>query len=190
MAFAQLEDLQGTIDVVIFSRTWGRTKEYWETGRILIVTGKVDDSRQQLSLICDAVQTDVAEPRETERLLSTVQNSDPEEADWIPPLPQSVTEVRPSGQSSQHQNAPSRIEITFRRSPSREADLQRLGQIYTVLNSYSGPDRFTLRIEANGNAWELSFPNDTTRYCAELERELVELLGLGTVRVEKADRTA
>ena len=39
---------------------------------------------------------------------------------------------------------------------------------------------------ANGEVWELSFPNDTTRYCAELEQDLTELLGRGMVTVEVA----
>jgi DNA polymerase-3 subunit alpha len=190
MAFAQLEDLQGTIDVVIFPRTWERTKELWQTDRILIVTGKVDDSRQDISLICDAVQTDVAQPQQPEPDLPMAEAWELEEPDWPAPPPDMGPDFGLSPDNSHRQDGPYRIEITFHRSANREADLERLGRVYRLLGRYPGQDHFILQVEANGQAWELSFPNDTTRYCAELEQELVEMLGEGVVRVEVAAGTA
>jgi len=156
MAFAQLEDLEGTIEVVIFPDVWQRTRELWESGRVLVVTGKVNARRQEPAIICDSVQVDVLRPRQQEQFRDL-------------PSPQ--------------RTGPRRIEITFHRSANREADIHRLGQVYRVLRRYSGEDRFILRVESDGQVWQLDFPNDTTGYCAELERELTALLGPGTVRV-------
>jgi DNA polymerase-3 subunit alpha len=199
MAFAQLEDLQGTIDVVICPRVWQRTREMWETDRILIVTGKVNDRNQELSLTCDSVQTDVAQPRQPEELPPPAW-SEVEEDEWVPPPPEAGTPSRPEPEAdlpprpepedTYQQLAPCQIEITFRRSPNREADLHRLSQVYDALGRYRGQDRFTLRVEADGHVWELSFPNDSTGYCAQLEEELVGLLGAGTVQVKGADGVA
>ena len=182
MAFAQLEDLEGTIEVVIFPDTWQRTKELWESERILIVTGKINDRNQELSLVCDSVQTDVAQPRPLAAPPPSEWSPWSEE-EWPPPLPEKDTVPPPPPALSQPKDAPRQVEITFRRSPDREADLHRLGQVYELLRRYRGQDHFTLRVEANGHAWQLSFPNETTGYCAALEGELVELLGTGMVRV-------
>ena len=183
MAFVQLEDLHGSIDVVVFPQTWERTRELWEMDRILIVTGKVNAGNQDLSLICDAVQTDVLEPRQLEESPYS-DETPPDEPDWLPPAVDLEPLVPPAIQTLRSPDIPHSIEVTFRRSPNREADLDRLSQIYELLRRYPGSDSFSLRVEANGQVWELSFPNDSTRYCAELERDLTELLGRGMIRVD------
>ncbi|MDH7486991.1 MAG: DNA polymerase III subunit alpha [Anaerolineae bacterium] len=180
MAFAQLEDLEGTIEVVIFPDTWQRTKELWELGRILIVTGKITERDQELSLVCDSVQTDVVQPRHPEEAPLPEWSA---EEEWPPPWPENDTLPPSPPTVSEPKNVPRQIEITFRRSPDREADLHRLSQVYELLRRYQGQDRFTLRVEADGHVWQLSFPNETTGYCAALEEELVKLLGTGTVSV-------
>jgi len=209
MAFAQLEDLQGTIDVVIFPRVWQRTREMWETDRILIVTGKVNDRNQELSLTCDSVQTDVAQPRQPGELPPPAW-SEVGEAEWVPPPPEAGTpsrsepeagtpshrgpeadlSPRPEPKDTHQQLAPCQIEITFRRSPNRKADLHCLSQVYDALGRYRGQDRFFLYVESDGHVWQMAFPNDSTGYCAELEEELVGLLGGGTVQVKEADGVA
>jgi hypothetical protein len=45
-------------------------------------------------------------------------------------------------------------------------------------------------VEGDGHVYQLSFPNYTTCYCAELERELVDVLGSGMVTVESAGEAA
>ena len=219
MAFAQLEDLRGTIDVVIFPRVWQRTREMWETDRILIVTGKVNDRNQELSLTCDSVQTDVAQPRQPEKLPPPAW-SEVEEDEWVPPPPEAGTpsrlepeagtpsrsepeanlpshpepeadlSPRPEPKDTHQQLAPCQIEITFRRSPDRKADLHCLSQVYDALGRYRGQDRFFLYVESDGHVWQMGFPNDSTGYCAELEEELVGLLAAGTVQAKEADGVA
>ena len=116
-----------------------------------------------------------------------MEEAPPDEPDWLPHTPDMELQVPPEGQTRRPQGPPCSIEVTFRRSPNREADLDRLSQIYELLCRYPGSDHFSLRVEANGQVWELSFPNDTTRYCAELEQDLTELLGRGMIRVDVAE---
>jgi DNA polymerase-3 subunit alpha len=57
MVIATLEDLQGTLEVVVFPRTYEATTEMWREGRILLVAGKVDHrgGGEDASLLADAV---------------------------------------------------------------------------------------------------------------------------------------
>lgn len=170
MAFAQLEDLQGTIEVVIFPDVWQRTRELWEPGRVLVVTGKVSAKKREPAILCEAVQVDVVRPR----------GNGSEEQRGRPSRPQSGSLSTTTG--------PRRIEIIFRRSDDKEADIRLLSQVYQTLRRYSGEDRFMMYVEVDGRVYQLDFPNYTTRYCPELERELVELLGEGAVRVVQEER--
>jgi DNA polymerase-3 subunit alpha len=54
MAFAQIEDLQGTLDVVVFPRVWEQTRELWEPEHVLILRGKVNFRGREPSLIVDS----------------------------------------------------------------------------------------------------------------------------------------
>nr|MBN1228704.1 DNA polymerase III subunit alpha [Anaerolineae bacterium] len=53
MAFAGIEDLYGTIEVVIWPSTWETTRELWEPDRILLLRGKIDAKRGEPKLLCD-----------------------------------------------------------------------------------------------------------------------------------------
>jgi DNA polymerase III subunit alpha len=55
MAVATLEDLQGTLEVVVFPRTYEQTATTWREGAILLVAGRVDHRGEEASLLADGV---------------------------------------------------------------------------------------------------------------------------------------
>ena len=57
MAFVRLEDKTGSIELVIFPRTFEATKSYWVTDRAVLVKGKVDEKDDRLTIIVDAVKS-------------------------------------------------------------------------------------------------------------------------------------
>jgi len=59
MAFVQLEDLQGSIEVVVFPSVYEGTRELWESDKILIVRGRVDVRGREPKIICESVQDHV-----------------------------------------------------------------------------------------------------------------------------------
>jgi hypothetical protein len=61
MAIVTLEDLQGTIEVVVFPRLYEQTLSTWRDGEILLVAGRVDHKGEEISLLADlAVDWDEA----------------------------------------------------------------------------------------------------------------------------------
>jgi DNA polymerase III subunit alpha len=61
MAIATIEDLQGSIEVVVFPRMYETTRSTWTEGRILLVSGRVDHKGEEVSLLADlAVDWDEA----------------------------------------------------------------------------------------------------------------------------------
>ncbi len=55
MAVVTLEDLQGTLEVVVFPRTYEQTIGSWRDGAILLVAGRVDHRGDEASLLADSV---------------------------------------------------------------------------------------------------------------------------------------
>ena len=161
MAFVTLEDLQGTCDVVVFPQTWSQTKELWQPEGILVVAGKVDAGRRDTpSLLCDwaKVPDEVATPADVGRR----QAAPPPPPPPPPPVPPPVRIVR----------------VTLTRSGEQTADVQTLRKVHSLLAGHPGQDRFTIRLIGGTNRpVELAFPNDTTRYDAELAQQLKAMLG-------------
>ncbi len=58
MGFITLEDIQGNVELVVFPRTWERTREQLLVGQILIVEGKVDTSNTPPKVLVDTVRTE------------------------------------------------------------------------------------------------------------------------------------
>ena len=60
MAIATIEDLQGTIEVVVFPRMYETTRATWREGAILLIAGRVDNRTDQrgegASILADLVQ--------------------------------------------------------------------------------------------------------------------------------------
>lgn len=55
MAIVTMEDLQGTVEVVVFPRLYEQTGPTWREGEILLVAGRVDHKGEEISLLADLV---------------------------------------------------------------------------------------------------------------------------------------
>jgi DNA polymerase III subunit alpha len=55
MAVVTIEDLQGSIEVVVFPRLYEQTGSIWQDGAILLVAGRVDHRGEEVSLLADVV---------------------------------------------------------------------------------------------------------------------------------------
>ncbi len=53
MAFVKLEDLTGTIEIVVFPKIYSRTLDLWNQDQILSVSGKVDEKDDRLTILVD-----------------------------------------------------------------------------------------------------------------------------------------
>jgi DNA polymerase-3 subunit alpha len=56
MAFAILEDIQGSVELVIFPRTWSNQQKLIRTSEIMIARGKVDTDRSEPKVLVDSME--------------------------------------------------------------------------------------------------------------------------------------
>jgi DNA polymerase III subunit alpha len=201
MAFVTLEDLQGSIEVTVFPRTFEETQDLWEIDRILIVRGKVDLREEKVSIICDGAQ----EFNET-----TAGASAGEEgavASWAGPPPEENGNGHNGnghdgnghggnghngygqrfGQGSGKKKAEPpmrhhiRIDVPYADEASGD---KRLRAVHDVLTRYQGEDRISLWLQTGLATVKIS-ATMTTRFCQGLTADLEAILGQGTVHVEQ-----
>ena len=53
MAIVTVEDLQGSIEIVVFPRLYEQTRPVWIDGRILLIAGRIDHKGEEISLLAD-----------------------------------------------------------------------------------------------------------------------------------------
>ncbi len=99
----------------------------------------------------------------------------------LPPIvpPQILAEKRDEGQT------PRMMTVILRPSGDPERDRRRIKNIYFILMSKPGKDRFQFQIFEGGKGHLIDFPNDTTRISPELLNRLKNLLGEECWRIEE-----
>ena len=174
MAFVHLEDVQGSIEVVVFPRTYAETRDLWQEDKILVVRGRVDAERREPNLLCESVRDHVTVTRPVEN-----GNRMAESPDQYHPSDNGDGASRPvaGGAPSQVQHRPHHLQITIRRSGNHEQDKRRVGQIYSLLQQRSGDDQFTFFLIDGRRRVQIDFPNATTGYSYELGQSLQAMLG-------------
>ena len=60
MGFVSLEDLQGTIELVVFHRVWSAISSWVEPGQIVVVKGKVDSGRGEPKILVDEITREIS----------------------------------------------------------------------------------------------------------------------------------
>lgn len=79
---------------------------------------------------------------------------------------------------------PQHVHITISRTHNQDDDMQRMKEIYSLMNAEEGHDRLSFYIVDESGTLQLDFPNVKTRYSTALQSKIVELLGPDSVRVE------
>ena len=164
-----LEDLDGRIEVMAWSKVYEDTRELWQDGNTLLVTGKVRVRNDSLQLHCDRVD-----------YLQTEVN--PEEDDVFPP----VVEARPPDASPAGNR---RLVINVRQTDDEDSDIARLRRLIDAVKAYPGKDEVNLSVSNQERVTNLHWPEITTNYCPELHQRLAEIVGEDGLRVEQIEVT-
>lgn len=293
MGFVTLEDMQGNIELVVFPKTWDKSRHLCEEGKVLVIDGKADGTTPPKVLV-DEIKTDVTfyesvavgdeylppapgasgadspKPAFVKRPESTSRpapaprpapvmaaesasdyTADPEEDngffDDMPPPPESPPEwndfvlpetplavappppapaaplddlltleqydsaskpkaapapvipppvLEPIAQrpiappptlvEQQDDGLPPRIiTVYLRPSGDQTRDRRRIKNVYGILISHPGKDRFSFYVTEEGRGHLIDFPNDSTRICVEMLDRLKKLLGSEDWRIEE-----
>ncbi len=96
MAFATLEDLQGSIELILFPSVWDKVKAVIEDGAVVLVSGKAETGTGTPRVLAETITTDLKnagtarkkDPAPTSAVPTPIVPADPaspSEEDWMPP---------------------------------------------------------------------------------------------------------
>ena len=210
MVFVILEDVQGSLELTVFPRTYKQTEDLWAIDNIVVVRGKVDVRDEKVSVICDEAQLfnedAVAEP-------APVLGFDAAKAWAEPPAMEDEGEnayndyngnghsgnghngaernhhsqpIAWNGANGKHRSAPPihhhlRIVVPYE---DEDAGMKRLQAVYEALSRYPGEDRISLWLQSALARVKMNSPV-TTHYCQGLAGDLKAILGDGNLEVQQ-----
>ena len=158
MAFVQLEDLQGAIEIIVFPKLYEETREMWQTDKIVIVTGSIDCKDGNSKILADSITDHVI-------------------------VGKAITEGEAKALPVQRPTQRAQMHILVNRSDDETEDIRRLQGIQEIIRKYPGDDPYTLAIIGQGKRIRLAFPHATARVCPELQQALQKVLGMGSVSI-------
>ncbi|MES0279120.1 MAG: OB-fold nucleic acid binding domain-containing protein, partial [Dehalococcoidales bacterium] len=163
---AGLEDLSGGVEVMVWPRTYARSKELWQEGNVLKVDGQVKVRGDRVQLYAEQVHYYKPPVEEEEKA--------------PPAVAEPVGETPP-------QTPPQtcRLIISLSQSGDQEGDLARLHQVYEALRDFPGRDEVNLSIVRENEVVLLKLPDGHAEYCPQLRERLVELVGEEGLKLEK-----
>jgi DNA polymerase-3 subunit alpha len=170
---AVLEDIGGEIEVTAWSEVYEQTEKLWREGNTLLVRGRVRLRGGRVQLNClGAMPYRPGEPFES--LESGV---------WSLESPSSTPDARGRTGDSLPSSPPRRVTINISQTEDLENDIARLRQVLTMLEQFPGEDKAYLAIANIIGTVRLDLPTLNVRYCPELHRQLVEIMGEGGLSI-------
>jgi len=167
---ATLEDISGSVEVMVWPKVYESTKELWQEGNILLVEGKVRLRDETVQLNCDRAQH--YQPEVT----SGVEVVTPEPVK----VPAVAEETTPDTKPVKRHH----LTIIVTQTSDQDGDITHLNRLYQTLREFPGEDEVSLRINIEERVVNLKLSNITIDYCPELYQQLVELVGAEALRLE------
>ncbi len=147
-AVVNFEDLNGSIEVTVWSDVYSQTQDLWLEGNILLVEGTVKIREDRANINCNKVRKYEA-----------------------------TSEKEPKANNGNH-ISPKKLTINIKQSDNSEKDLAQLQQIFGVLRKHPGNDHFQLAIHKGETVTRLDIPDLAIDYSVNLMNELKPILGM------------
>ncbi len=204
MAFVEIEDIQGSLEIIVFPRTFEQFQDILIRDKLILVAGKVDAAEENRpKVLADTISTELTSYTPAiDAVRETPAGYDdlpplPTEADMPPSVPENGQTVAPPADTppppvqsdAQWVTPPASppkyrvVEINFTRSGNDDDDRQKLRTIHRILQGNPGTDAVVLYIPSGNRRVPIEFPDIPVKYSPQLHAELSNILGATGVRV-------
>jgi len=167
-ASAVLEDLDGSIEVMVWPKVYADTRDLWQEGNILLVKGRVRLRDDRVQLNCDYVRP--YQPAQEEEVAAT----EPGEAPGVAEETAAYTATPESR----------RLVISITQTSDEDSDTAFLHKLAGTLRDFPGRDEVKLSVTNGERIFNLKLSNIYIDYCPELHQRLAELVGEDGLRLE------
>ena len=159
-----LEDLDGRVEVMVWTKAYTSTRDLWQEGNILLVEGKIRLRDERVQLICGYARHYQLETSQGEEAV-TSQPSEP------PVIAEAPVESR-------------QLIININQTSDEDRDIAYLHQLVDILKAFPGRDEVCLHLTNEARVISLKLSDVYINFCPELQQRLVELRGEDGLRLE------
>ena len=145
---ATFEDLNGSIDVTVWSDVYSQTQDLWVDGSVLLVEGNIRVREDRANINCTKVSR-------------------------YEPEPVKAAPVKPVNGSKNNHVKPRKLVVNIRQSDDSQKDLEHLQKVLDVLRRYPGNDSVQLAIRRGDEITRMEVPDIKVDYSEELMRDLI-----------------
>jgi len=183
---ATLEDLDGSIELMVWSDVYSGTIDLWEEGNILLVEGRVGVRDDTIQLTCKkASRYEPGKPKqEKPPTLIALKPVESTNGKTITNGKNGKSDVYRSPEVKPAQKKRYKLIITIKDSGDSEKDANYLRRVVYTMKEFPGQDEVSLRIPSEGKIIKLKIANLFTDYTAELRHRIIELVGEEGLKVE------
>ena len=164
---ATLELLYGGAEVIAWPDVLERTREVWQEGDMLLVSGRVKVRGDELSVHCDQATPYTEEHDNGTNGIAAISGLEPA--------------------AEPFHDRPRRVLISLVESDHSGEDAHLLREAIRTILEYPGSDRVQLEISTNGKRVIMDLPMITAGYCPELQQRIEELLGAGSLKIAELE---
>jgi len=190
---ANLEDLDGSIEVMVWADVYTEAPDLWEEGNILLVEGRVTTRDEGVQLSAKKASRyepgQMPAPRPAPVNVKTngangFHHKTVSASPVVPPQVKVQPTVNATPAVSYDPVTRYRVNIRLPGTLNSDDDIRRLHRVIAALKEFPGRDDVSLRIINNGKTVNLKLPNIYTGFCPQLKDRLVELVGEHGVKAE------
>jgi DNA polymerase-3 subunit alpha len=209
MAVVQLEDLHGSIEAVVFPRTFAANPEIWREDNVVVIGGKItlrsdnggrgeDEGKGRPEVLVDHAEEWVPDPNAP----AFIEEEAPVDSPALIADTVSIGAVEvidsdafnggealggdlivDAGAAVARAFPGTRLTIEFYESRDRASDLDRLRRLHALLARSTGEDPYAIVFVAGNRRSRLVGEQLRIRYTPDLARALQQIVGPGSVKV-------
>ncbi|MCR4394654.1 MAG: DNA polymerase III subunit alpha, partial [Dehalococcoidales bacterium] len=182
---AILEDLESSIEVMVWTRIYEETRDLWYEGNVLLVQGKVKVKDEKPQITCETVEVYNPEKQIYDSPANLVSQKQPQNKNGNgkkqPVNAANITNN--NGTSNGKLPQTYRLVITLHETENTQKDEELLRQIHDLLTMYRGKSEVFLNIVSADQITKLKF-NLFVDISPDLEKKLTALIGRNSFSVE------
>jgi DNA polymerase III subunit alpha len=169
-ASVMLEDLNGKLEVMVWSRVFASTRDFWVEGNFLLVDGKVRLRADHPQLVCEHARIfDLEGTIVGKKVVSPQFFGSPK-----------ATEKTETGVPAK----PRRLIIKLKQTGNGSADVDKLHKVIDILNDYPGDDDISIIVDNGTKVFKTKLPNMHIGICSKMQSRLADLVGEDRITTE------
>jgi len=162
---AGLEDVSGSVEVMVWPAVYDKTRVLWQEGNNLLVGGKVNLRNDRVQIYANTTAEYQMAPES--------------------PRAEPGSGNGPPGAEKAALTPERHLVLILKQTDDEDRDRSLLNTVTDVLKDYPGRDEVSISVDGRERVISLRLSKIFVRYCPELEEKLLGIIGEGSMRLEE-----